>query len=137
NSIQVVAIHHVTGAPQPIRLTYRDVANRARGLAYYLRKHGHKHVGILCPNTPAFLISIFGIAAAVAINTAANHQLNIDDIEYTFDHFNVDAIIVDREFVGLLDGYRKNHQMVKLIVDEDKDEGQFYNAVEEGWQYDE
>ena len=38
----------------------------------------------------------------------------------------------------LLDGYKKNHPEVKLIVDEDKGkEGQFYNAVKEGWLHDE
>jgi acyl-CoA synthetase (AMP-forming)/AMP-acid ligase II len=118
-------------------LTYREFANHSRGLAYYLRKFGHKHVGILCPNTPAFIISIFGIAAAGAINTAANYRLSTDEIASIFDQSEVDAIIVDREFVGLLDGYRKNHPKVKLIVDEDKDEeGQFCDAVKEGWRYD-
>lgn len=33
-----------------------------------MKKHNFKKVGILCPNTPAFLESIFGIAAAGAIN---------------------------------------------------------------------
>ena len=132
-----MAIHHVTADSRPLRLTYRDFADRSSGIAYYLRKHGHKHVGILCPNTPAFLISVFGIAAAGAVITAADHQLDIDDIEYIFDHSNVDAIIVDREFVGLVDGYKKNHPTVELIVDEDRDkEGQFYDAVKEGQQYD-
>lgn len=51
-----------------IRRTYIETADRARGLAYYLKKHGFKRVGILCPNTPAFLESIFGIAAAGAVN---------------------------------------------------------------------
>lgn len=37
-------------------------------MAYYLKKHGFGRVGILCPNTPAFLESIFGIAAAGAVN---------------------------------------------------------------------
>jgi acyl-CoA synthetase (AMP-forming)/AMP-acid ligase II len=132
-----VAIHHVTADSQPLCLTYRDFANRSSGIAYFLRKHRHKHVGILCPNTPAFLISVFGIAAAGAVITAADYQLDIDDIEYIFDHSNVDTIIVDREFVGLVNRYKKNHPAVKLIVDEDKDkEGQFYDAVEEGWWYD-
>lgn len=45
-----------------------EFADRARGLAFYLKKHGYKRVGILCPNTPAFLESIFGIAAASAVN---------------------------------------------------------------------
>lgn len=135
---QDVAIHHVTADSQTIRLTYRDFANRSMGLAYYLQKHGRKRVGILCPNTPAFLISIFGIAAAGAINTAVNPQLSVDEIEYIFDNFDVDTIIVDFKFVALVDGYsRKNHPKVKLIVDEDKDkDGQFYDAVEEGWQHD-
>ena len=44
------------------------MADRARGLAYYIKKHRYKKVGILCPNTPAFLESIFGIAAAGAVN---------------------------------------------------------------------
>lgn len=37
-------------------------------MAYFLRKRGYKRVGILCPNTPAFLESIYGIAAAGALN---------------------------------------------------------------------
>ncbi len=106
------------------------------GLAYYLRKFGHKHVGILCPNTPAFLISIFGIAAAGAINTTANPRLQTYEIAHIFDNSEVDAVIVDWEFVGLLDEYRKSHPDVKLIVDEDRDRnGEFYNAIEKGWQY--
>lgn len=33
-----------------------------------MKKRGFKRVGILCPNTPAFLESIFGIGAAGAVN---------------------------------------------------------------------
>ena len=51
-----------------LRRTYLEAADRARGIAYYIKKHGFTRVGILCPNTPAFLESIFGIAAAGAIN---------------------------------------------------------------------
>lgn len=45
-----------------------ETADRARGLAFHIKKHGYKRVGILCPNTPAFLESIYGIAAAGAVN---------------------------------------------------------------------
>jgi len=54
-------------------------------LAYYLKKHGYKRVGILCPNTPAFLESIYGIAAAGAINIGMDWKLGclLDaDVEY-------------------------------------------------------
>ena len=47
-----------------LRRTYLETADRARGLAYYLKKHVLKRIGILCPNTPAFFESMFGIPAA-------------------------------------------------------------------------
>lgn len=60
-----------------LRRSYQEAANRARGLAYYLKKHNFKKVGILCPNTPAFLESIFGIAAAGAINVGQWMELRL------------------------------------------------------------
>ncbi|CAL3972019.1 unnamed protein product [Diplocarpon coronariae] len=58
------AIFHITANGQTLRRSYAEFADRARGLAYFLMKRGLKRVGILAPNTPAFLESIFGIAAA-------------------------------------------------------------------------
>lgn len=68
NETQAEAIYHVTANNKILRRTYIETADRARGLAYFIKKHGYKRVGILCPNTPAFLESIFGIAAAGAVN---------------------------------------------------------------------
>ena len=42
-------------------------------------------MGILCPNTPAFLEAIFGIAAAGAVNVAVNYRLKVEDVGYIFD----------------------------------------------------
>jgi long-subunit acyl-CoA synthetase (AMP-forming) len=70
------AIYHVTANNQVLRRTYIETADRARGLAYYLKKHEFKRVGILCPNTPAFLESIFGIAAAGAVNIGKGEILS-------------------------------------------------------------
>jgi non-ribosomal peptide synthetase component F len=58
------AIFHVTANGKTLRRSYAEFADRARGLAYFLKKHGLQRVGILAPNTPAFLEAIFGIAAA-------------------------------------------------------------------------
>jgi len=55
-----------------VRRTYAQLADRARGFAYYLRTRGLRRVGILCPNTPAFLEAIYGIAAADAVNVGAS-----------------------------------------------------------------
>lgn len=74
-ALQAVAIYHVTANNKVLRRSYQEAADRARGLAYYLKKYKFKKVGILCPNTPAFLESIFGIAAAGAINVGQSMAL--------------------------------------------------------------
>lgn len=53
---------------------YSEFADRAKGLAYYLRKHGLKRVGVLATNTPAFLESIFGIVAAGGVIVPVNYR---------------------------------------------------------------
>ncbi|KAJ6079723.1 hypothetical protein N7467_009476 [Penicillium canescens] len=136
------AIYHITANGKVLHRTYRETADRARGLAFYLKKHGFKRVGILCPNTPAFLESIFGIAAAGAVNVAVNYRLKKEDIAYIFEHGDAEVIIVDEEFVPLLETYRSQHPDVPLIVDTDTDatEGQltgpFDEAVLQGLKYD-
>ena len=132
------AVYHVTANKQVLRRSYQQTADRAKGLAYYLRKHGYKRVGILCTNTPAFFESIFGIAAAGAVNVAINYRLKEDDISYIFDHAEVDAIIVDFEFEHLLQGFRQSHPKVGIIVDTDTeaDTGEYDRAVLEGLEID-
>ncbi|KAF7881111.1 uncharacterized protein EAF02_007002 [Botrytis sinoallii] len=132
------AIHHVTANGQTITRSYQEFADRSRGLAYYLKNHKFARIGILCPNTPAFLESIFGVAAAGGIHVGVNYRLKEEDIIYIFEFAEVDCIIVDREFVGLLEGYRGRNRGVKIIVDEDtdRDEGEFDHAVLEGLKYD-
>ncbi|THX05216.1 acetyl-CoA synthetase-like protein [Aureobasidium pullulans] len=136
------AIYHVTANKKILRRSYQEFADRARGLAYYLRRHNYKRVGILCPNTPAFLEAIFGIAAAGSVNVGVNYRLQPVDITYIFEHSEVDSIIVDAEFVQLLDGFRTAHPNIKIIIDTDTDatEGQlsgpFDEAVLEGLKYD-
>ncbi|KAK2026524.1 AMP-binding enzyme [Colletotrichum zoysiae] len=136
------AIFHVTANGQTLRRSYMEFADRARGLAYYLKKHGFKRVGILAPNTPAFLESIFGIAAAGGVHVGVNYRLKPDDITYIFNFAEVDSIIVDHEFVPLLDEFKAKHPKVPFIVDTDTDategelSGPFDDAVLEGLQYD-
>ncbi|KAL9053798.1 MAG: hypothetical protein Q9206_003791 [Seirophora lacunosa] len=135
------AIYHVTSNGKVLRRSYQEAADRAKGLAYFLKKHGHKRVGILCPNTPAFFESIFGIAAASAVNVGVNYRLKEEDITYIFDHADVDLIIVDAEYLPLLQSYSKAHPSTPLIIDHDTDategelSGPFDEAVLEGLRY--
>ncbi|KAK6500706.1 Acyl-CoA synthetase member 3, mitochondrial [Arthrobotrys conoides] len=136
------AIVHITANNKTLRRTYQELADRARGLAYYLKAHNFKRVGILAPNTPAFLESYFGIAAAGGVSVAINYRLKKDDISYIFDHAEVEAIIVDTEFLGLLDKYRESHPNTVIIEDTDTDAvegelcGPFDGAVLEGLKID-
>lgn len=76
------------------------------------------------------------------VSSAINYRLKPDDIGYIFGHSDAEAIIVDAEFVALLDGYRKAHPNVPLIIDTDTDategelSGPFDEAVLEGLRYD-
>ncbi|KAK4179618.1 hypothetical protein QBC36DRAFT_322145 [Triangularia setosa] len=132
------AVYHVTANNKILRRSYMELADRARGLAYYFRKHGYKRVGLLAPNTPAFLESIFGIVAAGGVIVPVNYRLKPDDITYIFDFAEVDCIVVDKEYEDLLKAFTDSHPGVKIIVDLDTDategvlSGPFDEAVLEG-----
>lgn len=67
-AVQAEAIYHVTANKKPIRRTYAEFADRAKGFAYYLKKHGYKRVGILCTNTPGFLEAFYGAGGAGSVS---------------------------------------------------------------------
>ncbi|RPA72787.1 acetyl-CoA synthetase-like protein [Ascobolus immersus RN42] len=133
------AIVHLTANGKTLRRSYAEFADRSRGLAYYIKNKGYKRVGILAPNTPAFLESIYGISAGGALQVGINYRLKPVDIHYIFDHAEVDCIIVDREYVHLLDGFNPK---VDLLIDDDTDyvegalAGPFDNAILEGLKWD-
>lgn len=62
-----------------------------------------------------------------------------DDLTYIFEHADVDSVVVDAEFVPLLDDFCRRNARVKLIVDldVDSDSGAYNEAIREGWRYDE
>jgi acyl-CoA synthetase (AMP-forming)/AMP-acid ligase II len=129
-----LAIYHAAASGGIVRRSYAQFAARARGLAYFLKKHGLARVGVLAPNTPAFLEAIYGIGAAGAVLVPVNYRLKEDDVRYIFGFARVDCIIVDKEFEGLLGTFARENPGVRLIVDLDSHqaEGQFEEAIREG-----
>jgi len=111
------AIHHTTANGKTLTRSYAAFADRARGLAYHLTKHGRRRVGVLAPNTPAFLEAIYGVVAAGAVLVPANYRLKEDDIAYIFGFAEVDVVIVDAEFEHLLGAFRDAHPSVPILVD--------------------
>lgn len=114
---QAEAIVHITANGATLRRTYQEFADRARGLAYYIKTHGYKRVGVLMTNTPAFLESIYGIVAGGAVIVPVNYRLKEDDISYIFEFSEVDIILADWEFENLLQAFRTAKPAVKIVVD--------------------
>jgi acyl-CoA synthetase (AMP-forming)/AMP-acid ligase II len=111
------AVYHVNAAGATVQRNYAQTADRARGLAYYLKKHGFKRVGILAPNTPAFLEAIYGIPAAGGVVVPVNYRLKPDDITYILTYADVECVLVDEEFMHLLDDLKAKHPNIHLLVD--------------------
>lgn len=71
-----------------------------------------------------------------------NYRLKTEDVAYIFAHSDAEVIIVDQEFVPLLDSFRQDHPNVPLIIDTDTDategelSGPFDDAILEGLKYD-
>lgn len=80
----------------------------------------------------------FGRAFELTAIQAINYRLKPDDLDYIFDHGEVEAILVDYEFVPLLDQFKKGHPKVPFIIDTDTDLdiGPYDEAVLEGMAYD-
>ena len=129
-----VALHHEDAKERTFTRTYRQTAERSAGLAYFCRKQSLTRVGILCPNTPAFLEALFAVNGTGGTHVAINHRLKAQDIEYIFDHAEVDTIIVDQEYEHLLELFRQTHPEVIVIVDLDQggSVGPYEDAVQEG-----
>ncbi|ODV92970.1 hypothetical protein CANCADRAFT_30965 [Tortispora caseinolytica NRRL Y-17796] len=122
-------------------LTYGQFADRARGLAYYVEANGYKSVSILMSNTPAFLVSVFGIAATHAIHAGHNYRLKPQEIHYTINLAQADLIIVDEELYPLIkDFVPDNGRTVDVLIDRDVSDfdkcGSFAEAVKTGWEID-
>ena len=110
------AIVHVNAAGEGVRRSYAELAARSADLAYYLKKQGWKRVGLLMPNTPAHLESIFGVVAAGGATVPVNYRLKEEDISYILGFGEVECVIVDEEYVGLLGAFRRDHPKIPLIV---------------------
>lgn len=67
-------------------------------------------------NGPLLDSSVFGVFCGVLFSNFAA-RLKPDDITYIFDFAEVDSIVVDNEYISLLDDFKKAHPKVTFIVD--------------------
>src|SRR3954469_10526131 len=96
------------GVPDSLgRLSYGEVAARARGMAIALDGMGVEHgerVAIISPNAARFLISFYGVSAYGRVLVPINFRLTSAEVEYIIQHSGASVVLIDPELDEQLAG---------------------------------
>ena len=101
------------------RFTYREIRGRVGRLASALSKIGVKPgdtVGVLDWDSNRFLEAFFAIPMMGAILQTVNVRLSPEQIAYTINHAGASTLLVNDEFVELLEGIKPELTKVKTLV---------------------
>jgi acyl-CoA synthetase (AMP-forming)/AMP-acid ligase II len=112
-------------------ITYRELADRARGMARALDEMGVEHgerVAIVSPNAARMLTAYFGVSAYGRVLVPINFRLNTDEVQYIVEHSGASVLLVDPELDAalgtvtakeriVLDGYRDRELFAPLPAD--------------------
>jgi fatty-acyl-CoA synthase len=101
------------------RFTYLEIKERIGRLASALSKAGvvpGDTVGVLDWDSHRFLEAFFAIPMMGAVLQTVNVRLSPEQIAYTIDHAGASTLLVNDEFVGLLEGLKGNLPKVKRLI---------------------
>jgi fatty-acyl-CoA synthase len=101
------------------RLTYRQLGERIARLASALKRLGVEPgdtVGVLDWDSNRFLEAFFAIPMMGAVLQTVNVRLSPDQVAYTIDHAGASTLLVNDEFVSLLEGIRPQLTKVRTLV---------------------
>lgn len=101
------------------RFTYLQIKERIGRLASALSKAGvvpGDTVGILDWDSHRFLEAFFAIPMMGAVLQTVNVRLSPEQIAYTIDHAGASMLLVNDEFVGLLEGLKAQLPQVKRLI---------------------
>ena len=120
-----------------LRRNYRDFHARSKKLASTLAKRGIVRgdtVAVMLANTPGMLECHYGVPMCGAVLNTLNTRLDAVALAFMLDHGEAKALIVDREFSGVMAEALKLAKLRPLIVDYDDPEydgaGERIGAVE-------
>ncbi len=102
-----------------LRFTYRELQARVNRLAHALLRLGVKQgdrVCILSPNSHFFLESFYATSWIGAILVPLNYRLLAADHEYILNHAGVGTVLVDWEYVKVVEEIRPRLTTVKNYV---------------------
>ena len=101
------------------RFTYLQIQERIGRLASALREAGvvpGDTVGVLDWDSHRFLEAFFAIPMMGAVLQTVNVRLSPEQIAYTIDHAGASTLLVNDEFVGLLEGLKAQLPKVKRLI---------------------
>jgi fatty-acyl-CoA synthase len=101
------------------RFTYRQIEERIGRLASALHKigvHPGETVGVLDWDSNRFLEAFFAIPMMGAVLQTVNVRLSPEQVAYTINHAGASTLLVNDEFVGLLEGIKPQLTKVRTLV---------------------
>jgi acyl-CoA synthetase (AMP-forming)/AMP-acid ligase II len=121
------------------RMSYEELAGRARGLALGLDRLGIRpgeRVAVVSANSARLLIALFGVTAFGRILVPINYRLNAQEIDYIVEHSGAALLLVDPDLDEALAGVAAGR---RLRLDGCEDVGLFAVSEEEPapWEGDE
>ena len=117
-----LAVVDEPGTPGSLgRITYREMAARARGMALALdrmRVPLGARVALVSPNCSRFMISYFGVSGYGRVLVPVNYRLNADEVSYIVEHSGSTVLLVDPEINQALSGVTAKERIVLDGVDD-------------------
>ena len=108
-----------------LRRSYAEFYARSRRLASALAAHGisrNDTVTAMLANTPAMLECHYGVPMRGAVLNTLNTRLDAKILAFTLDHAETKALIVDREFAGVMRDALRGAKVKPLVIDYDDPE---------------
>lgn len=109
----------------PLRRSYAAFYNRSRQLASALSVHGLGRgdtVSVMLANTPAMLECHYGVPMSGAVLHSINTRLDAGIIAFQLDHAMARVVIVDREFMPLMQEALSLAKVTPLLIQYDDPE---------------
>ncbi|WP_421999679.1 acyl-CoA synthetase [Roseovarius mucosus] len=109
----------------PLRRSYAAFYNRSRQLASALGAHGLGRgdtVSVMLANTPAMLECHYGVPMCGAVLHSINTRLDAGIIAFQLDHAMARVVIVDREFMPLMQEALALAKVTPLLIQYDDPE---------------
>lgn len=120
------------------RMTYRDLEQRVNRLAGALAECGVKPgdtVAVMDWDTHRYLEAFFAIPMMGAVLHTVNVRLSPEQILYTLNHAEDDVILVNREFLPVLEELKDRIETVKRYVLLDDEGGNLDSQLEIAGEY--